>query len=196
MSYLLIGSHTSPFARQLRLVMHERVAFEMKAINYSEEPGTSYLKSVSPINKLPVLVDGTQKIFESRVIYNYLGRKHHWQPLNIEQENLLSASYSGMDTCADLFRLKKSGLELTSENAYIKRQKERIPSVLDYLSPWAKTLDAHNAEHWNFPSMSLYSFLYWAQFRGMLTLSDRPEFLQFLEAFQNKPGIAETTIPQ
>ncbi len=195
MGYRLIGSYTSPFVRRLRLAMYDRVDFELEVVNYMEEPGKSYLQSISPINKLPILIDGQQKIFDSRVIYNYLARRHDWKALTVDEENLVSAIESGMDTCVNLFLLKKGGLDPASDNWYLQRQRERVPSVLDYLKPWIEKLNPSQVSDWNFASMSLYSFLYWAQFRGMLDLSGRPECLKFLEAFQGKPGVAETTIP-
>ncbi len=195
MGYRLIGSYTSPFVRRLRLAMYDRVDFELEVVNYMEEPGKSYLQSISPINKLPILIDGQQKIFDSRVIYNYLARRHDWKALTVDEENLVSAIESGMDTCVNLFLLKKGGLDPASDNWYLQRQRERVPSVLDYLKPWIEKLNPSQVSDWNFASMSLYSFLYWAQFRGMLDLSGRPECLKFLETFQGKPGVAETTIP-
>ncbi len=195
MGYRLIGSYTSPFVRRLRLAMYGRVDFELEVVNYMEEPGKSYLQSISPINKLPILIDGQQKIFDSRVIYNYLARRHDWKALTLDQENLVSAIESGMDTCVNLFLLKRGGLDPASDNWYLQRQRERVPSVLDYLKPWIEKLNPKQDADWNFASMSLYSFLYWAQFRGMLDLSGRPECLKFLEDFKNKPGVAETTIP-
>ena len=100
-----------------------------------------------------------------------------------------------MDTCVNLFLLKRGGLDPEADNWYLQRQRERIPSVLDHLKPWIQKLNPNDAADWNFASMSLYSFLYWAQFRGMLDLSGRPECLKFLEDFKTKPGVAETTIP-
>jgi glutathione S-transferase len=35
MSYRLIGSYTSPFVRRLRLAMHDRVDYELEAVNYN-----------------------------------------------------------------------------------------------------------------------------------------------------------------
>jgi len=160
-----------------------------------EEPGKSYLQSLSPINKLPILMDGEQKVFDSRVIYNYLARRHNWKPLTLDEENLISTIESGMDTCVNLFLLKRGGLDPESDNWYLQRQRERIPAVLDSLKPWIRTLNPDKSDDWNFATMSLYSFLYWAQFRGMLDLSDRSECLKFLQDFQNKPGVAATTIP-
>jgi hypothetical protein len=42
--------------------------------------------------------------------------------------------------------------------------------------------------------MSLYSYLDWASFRGMLNLELYPEMKKFLIRFENAPGIELTKI--
>lgn len=196
MAFTLIGSLTSPFVRKLRLVCWDRVDLTFEAINYFQPEGEAYLKQVSPINKLPILLDGDLKIFDSRVIYNYLAKKYSWTPLTIDQENYLTAIDAITDTCANMFLYKKGGMDLAGENWYLDRQKERLPSILEYLRPLIKSLSADKPEDWNFLSMSLFSFLYWAEFRKLIDLSAYPESKVFLEAFKNKPGVKETTLPE
>ena len=195
MSYTLIGSLTSPFVRKIRLACHGKLDIEFKAINYLEEKDAAYLQSVNPINKLPILIDGEQKIYDSRVIYNYLSKKHGWTPLSLEDENRLSAIDGAADTSVNLFSLKRAGLDINMNNWYLQRQRERIPSIFQYLSPWVRSLDGTNPKHWNYPTMSLYSYVYWGQFRQMLNLEPYPEYQRFLKDFSTKPGIRETDIP-
>ena len=194
MNYILIGSLTSPYVRKIRLLLHG-TPFELKVVNYLEEAGNDYLKSVNPVNKLPVLLDGEKTIFDSRIIFNYLTLKNKWPKLTDEQENILTAIDGAMDSSINLFMLKRGGLDLNSGNAFIDRQKERIPLVLNYLTPWVKTLDEKRPADWNFLSMSLYSYLYWVEFRGMYNLEKHPDLKQFLEKFKAAPGVEETTIP-
>jgi glutathione S-transferase len=196
MALTLIGSLTSPFVRKLRLVCWDRVEMKFEAINYFQPEGEAYLKSVSPINKLPILIDGDLKVFDSRVIYNYLAKKHSWQELRIDQENYLTAIDAITDTCANMFLYKKGGMDLNGDNWYLDRQKERLPSILEYLRPLAKSLSADKPEDWNFVSMSLFSFYYWAEFRKLVDLSPYPEARAFLDAFKHKPGVKETTLPE
>jgi glutathione S-transferase len=194
MNYTLIGSLTSPYVRKIRLVIHG-LDFQLKVVNYLEETGNDYLKSVNPVNKLPVLMDGEKVILDSRIIYYYLAQKNHWAPLTLDEENILTAIDGAMDTSISLFSLKRGGLDLESGNSYVQRQIERVPHILNFLSPWVKTLDEKNPKHWNFLSMSLYSYLYWVEFRGMYNLQDHPVLKEFLEKFKDAPGVVETTIP-
>lgn len=195
MNYTLIGSFTSPYVRKIRLLLFSLGTYKFESINYLEKKDGDYLKSINPINQIPILIDGETKIFDSRVIFGYLSKKHHLKNLSIEEENILSAIDAAMDTSINLFSLRRGGLDLNSENYYLDRQKERVPQILNWLTPWVKTLDPQNKDHWNFLTMSLYSYLYWGEYRDILELSAFPEHKQFLERFKNAPGVQETNPP-
>jgi glutathione S-transferase len=193
--YTLIGSFTSPYVRKLRLVfVNNNISFEFKSINYLEETDSNFLKSINPLNKIPLLLIDQKPLFESRVIYNFIAKKHSINDLSIVEENLLSAIDTGMETLVNLFCLKRGGLVLDDSNSYIVRQKERVELILDYLNSYCDDLNETKSD-WNYVSMSLYSFIYWANFRGMLDFSKRSNYLNFLEVFNDKKGVKETTIP-
>jgi glutathione S-transferase len=189
MSYTLIGSTTSPYVRKLRLCFHDKINYEFKSINYLEINDVNYLKSINPINKIPILIDNEETIFDSRVIFNHLTKKYSWTKLSLKEENILSAIDGLMDTTINLFLLKRGGLDLDAPNNYVSRQLERIPLIMEFLSPWASTMN-----DWNFLSMSLYSFLDWASFRGVLNLDKYPEMKIFLTRFEKAPGVELTKI--
>lgn len=195
MNYTLIGSFTSPYVRKIRMLLFSLGTYKFESINYLEKKDSDYLKSINPINQIPILLDGETKIFDSRVIFNYLVKKHKIKPLTLEEENILSAIDAAMDTSINLFSLRRGGLNLNSENYYLERQKERVPLILSYLTPWVKSLEPKNSDHWNFLTMSLYSYLYWGEYRDIVDLSAFPEHKQFLEKFKNAPGVQETTPP-
>ncbi len=195
MNYTLIGSFTSPYVRKMRILLFTLGTYEFKSINYLEQKDSDYLKSINPINQIPILLDGESKIFDSRVIYNYLAKKHHIKPLSIDEENILSAIDAALDTSINLFSLRRGGLDMNAENQYIERQKERVPMILNYLNPWVSKLEAKNSDHWNFLTMSLYSYLYWLEYRNLMDLNDFPIHKKFLHDFKNAPGVFETNPP-
>jgi glutathione S-transferase len=192
--YTLIGSTTSPYVRKLRLLFADKkVAYEFKAINYLEENDALFLKNINPINKIPILLIDGKPLYDSRVIYNYLSQENICPKLSIEEENILSAIDAAMDSSINLFSLRRGGLDLKNcNNPYIKRQEDRVYLILDYLLPWIKK----ESTSWNFLTMSLYSYIYWGQFREILSLESYPEFNTFLEKNTNRPGIIETDIPR
>lgn len=182
----------------MRLLLHGRVDFEFKVINYLEVPqDAAYLKSISPINKLPVLIDGENTIFESRVIANYLGDKFLWTPPTIEEENMLSMIDAASDVAVNLFLLRRGGMDVSlnseSGNWYVERQKERVPLIFDHVEPWAKTRDEKNSDHWNYVTMSLLSYVDWAMYREMADFAAHPGLPDFVRRFSSKPGVSETS---
>jgi len=193
--YTLIGSLTSPYVRKLRLFFQQiNLSHELKSINYLEENDSNYLKKINPINKIPVLLINDEPLYDSRVIYYYLAKKHQIKELSLKEENYLSAIDGAMDSSINLFSLRRGGMDITpGKNSYIDRQRARVEEILDYITPYAKSLDPKNPADWNFVSISLYTYLFWANFREMLDLSNRPELTAFLERFKDMPGVSETT---
>jgi glutathione S-transferase len=195
MKYTLVGSLRSPFVRAVRLFfLQNKIEFDFKVINFLEVPADAeYLAQLNPINKVPVLIEGQSKLFDSRVIFNVLTQRHGLVPLTLDEENMLSAVYSALDVSVNLFLLQRGGLDPATPNQYVERQRARLVECLHYLAPWAQGLRV--GRDWRFPAMSLYSYLFWARARGLLDLSAHPELAKFVEDFRDAPGVAATTFP-
>ena len=169
------------------------IPFQFDVVNYLEiEADAKRLASASPINKIPVLTFRDQKIFDSRIMAEHLIAQHRLRKLSLDEENYVSAIYSLLDVSVNLFMLKHSGFDVESSNWYVDRQKARIPANLDFLKVWVKGLMPENKADWHFPAMSLYSYLYWANARGLLTLANHPDFEGFASRFADAAGVHET----
>lgn len=195
MALTLIGSYTSPYVRKIRLLLWDDKTVEFRPVNYFEEEGNKYLKSINPFNQLPMMLDGDQPIYESRVMFNYIAKKNKLRELTIEEENILSAIDTTLASGVNLFSLRKGGIDIEAKDHYfIERQKERIPSLLNLLIPWAKKQDPK--QDWNYLTMSFYSLVYWLEFREVYDIRKHPELVDFLERFKDCPGVKETDIPK
>ncbi|MBY0412789.1 MAG: glutathione S-transferase family protein [Bdellovibrionales bacterium] len=195
MAMTLIGSYTSPFVRKIRLLLFQDKTLKFEPVNYFEDEGREYLKKINPFNQLPMLLDGDQPIYESRVMFNYISKKYNLRPLTIDEENILSAIDTTLSSAVNLFSLRKGGIDIDAGDHYfIERQKERLPSLLGLLAPWAAKQDPKT--DWNYLTMSLYSLLFWLGMREMYDINLFPEHKSFLERFKNCPGVAETDIPK
>lgn len=190
MTYTLYGSRTSPFVRKVRMLM-EDLPYDFKELDIFSPEGAKILNEVNPINQLPALVDGDQKIWDSRQIYNYLCFKHELPKMTWDEENILTAIDSAASSGVTILLMRRSGLP--EDVMYSKRQHERISSVLDYLKPYI--LD-NALKEWSFNTMSLYSFLDWAIFRNIFSIEDRPECQKFLDAHAERQIVKETQIPK
>lgn len=194
MALTLIGSFTSPYVRKVRLLLWGDRDVTFKPVNYFEAEGEKYLKSINPLNQIPLLLDGEQPIYDSRVMFNYIAKKRNLKPLSIEEENILSIIDTTLASAVNLFSLRKGGIDIAAGGHYfIERQKERLPTLLSVLAPWAK--EQQPERDWNYLTMSLYSLVYWLDFREMYDVKKHPELVNFLERFKNCPGVQETTIP-
>ena len=72
----LIGSHTSPFVRGLRIFMHNKIPYQFKVIDYLKTEDAEYLKKINPINKIPILIVDQKPILDSRKIYEILNHQY------------------------------------------------------------------------------------------------------------------------
>lgn len=174
-------------------MISHNIPFDFKVINYLEnKEDQSFLAKETPINKIPYLIADGEKIFDSRVIFNYLSAKHKVKSLSLKEENHLSVVVSLFDVSVNLFMLKRGGLDIDAPNWYLERQKARIQPSLNYLETWVDKLDAYKVDDWNYVAISLYSYLHWATSREILDLKDRPILTSFLNRFSNAPGLSET----
>lgn len=192
MAYTLIGSYPSPFVRRIRMLM-EDIPFEFRELNIYEAEGTIELNKVNPVNQIPVLIDGNRKIWDSRIIFNYLNALHKLQKMDWEDENTLTAIDGALNAGVALLLMKRSGIRIEEPYMIVNRHRERIESILEYLRAYA---EGAGLKEWNFLSMSLYSFLDWASFREILNLADHPVYLDFFNAHSERDIARVTQIPR
>jgi len=198
--YTLVGSHTSPYVRKLRMyLLHHQIPFQFKTINYLEANDAAFLKQNNPINKIPFLViEGTtgasKSLFESRVIYNYLNHFHQLPLLNLTEENILSFIDATLDTAILLFSMKRAQINIEEDNAYFLRQKNRIPALLEAIHQYLVEEKLLFSPMWNFNTMSLYALLDWMRFRQVIDLEQIPWTTDFLKTYAHFKEVSLTEI--
>lgn len=172
-------------------MLQNQIPFEYRILNFVDDKQDALkLAKETPINKVPFLIEGSQKIFDSRVIVNHLIQKHKLRALTLEEENIVTAVYSCMDVGVTLFLMKRDGFDLSKPGFFLDRQKARIPANLAFVADWASQL---GIEDWNYASISLFSCLYWLELRtGLVKVSDHPVLQKFMQKFAEAPGIRET----
>jgi len=76
--YRIYSAETCPFAQRARAVLtHLGIPFEMKAVNLEDRDPE--LLRLSPTGKVPLLLDGDFKLYESSVIVEYLADNEGWE---------------------------------------------------------------------------------------------------------------------
>lgn len=192
MSYTLVGSQPSPFVKRIRILM-ENIPYEFKELNIYETEGGLELHKINPINQIPVLIDGDKKIWDSRIIFNYLNLHHKLENIDWDDENNLSAIDGALNAGVALILMKRSGININDSYMLVYRYKERIESVLDYFRPY---VIHEGLKNWNFLTMSIYSFLDWGLYREVINLSERKEYHEFLKAHSERAVVKATQIPK
>lgn len=192
MAYTLLGSQTSPFVRRIRILM-ENISYDFKELNIFETDDAIKLNKVNPLNQIPVLLDDERPVWDSRQIFNYINIMHKLHNMTWEDENTLTAIEGAMNSGVTLLLMKRSGMNVNEPYMYLNRQKERIDSVIKYMTPYMKGV---GKEEWNFITISLYCFLDWANFREIIDLKNYPDASLFLEAHRDRTIVKDTAIPK
>ena len=136
----LIGSHTSPFARKVRIVLAE------KKIEYDFEIDSPWLEdskvpNINPLGKIPVLVlDDQTPLFDSRVIVEYIDNVTPNNKLfpapnreRIEVKRWEAVADGICDAAASAFLEAKRPKKEQSAN-WIARQRDKVARGLEFMA--------------------------------------------------------------
>ncbi|MCR8923919.1 glutathione S-transferase family protein [Dasania sp. GY-MA-18] len=191
MPMTLYGSIPSPFVRRIRLFLADE-EYQFKTLNVFDDAERAEYAAITPIKKLPVLVDGDMTIFDSHVIYQYLIQKQALPQPPMEEYNLVSVIDAVTDSLVILFISKRSDLDTNSDQLIFKLQRERIPDSLQWLNQQA----AQGAfADWHYATMALISLLDWAEFRELYDFADYPALVAARELHSQR-DIVKATMPQ
>lgn len=183
----LIGSTTSPFVRRTRLLL---AGTEYEFVNLDiYGAGRDELRRNNPALKIPMLIDGEQEIFDSRIIARYLAHKLGHAPLSWDQENQLTLIDAASDSAVILLLSKRSGLDVEQDAMFYNLQRERIMTTMRTL---AAMVDAGEFGNWQYPSICLYTLVDWLDFRSLVDFNGVESLLSFRDHHRAEPGIAET----
>lgn len=184
----VFGTVVSPYTRRIRLLLNN-VDYDFIVLDIFSAQGREVLNNNNPANKVPLLKDGEQTIFDSRIIFNYLSDKLSLKPLTWQQQNQLTVIDAANDSLVVLMYGLRSGLPVDEDFMYFNLQHERITSVFTSLND-----DIHKGlfEQWQYPSICLFCLIDWVLFRDVIDLSPYQHILKFHRKMLTMPGIAET----
>lgn len=182
----LIGSSTSPYVRRIRLLLADAgQGYEFSDLNiYGSD--RDLLKQQTPALKIPVLIDGDQTLYDSRVISRYLQTRLGLQALSWQQENLLTLVDAVNDSWVTLLMAQRSGLDVTEDRLLFNLQRERIDSTLSALD---ERVSEGEFEVWQYPAICLYCLLDWGLFRELVDLEQHPWLRDWYQSHGEQPGV-------
>ena len=136
----LIGSHTSPFARKVRIVLAEK-KIEYDFVIDSPWLADSKVPNLNPLGKIPVLVlDDETPLFDSRVIVEYIDNvtpnnklfpAPNRERTEVKRWEALADGIS--DAAATIFLETKRSPELQRSD-WIARQHDKITRGLEFMA--------------------------------------------------------------
>lgn len=187
----LVGSTPSPYVRRIRLWL-EGENYEFLDLNIYNEEGRKVLETYTPAMKIPVLVDGEQSVFDSRVIHRYLNAKLKKDILTLDQENNLSLIDNMQDSFIIQLMTQRSGINPKGDILILNLQKDRINNTLPLLEEKVK---AGEFDQWQYPAMCLFALLDWITFRELFDFSVFPALEQFRQN-QLSRSVVKSTDPR
>ncbi|HVY13337.1 MAG TPA: glutathione S-transferase [Alphaproteobacteria bacterium] len=196
----IIGSVTSPFTRVVRVACEELAlpyAFDITAPFGKMTPGQSaMLTKHNPLMKVPVLVDGSAIIPDSRSILRHLFKQHGGgfgagMEDTPEAESALTVIYGVMDAGILRFMLGKSHPEIRADAGYMARLVERLREGLGWLEKQPQLGQAFGVHE-----ALLICGLEWFEKRGIYPWREFAGLVKLHAAHAERPSLVKTRIPE
>lgn len=188
MTIKLFGSQTSPYVRRIRLLLASQ-PYEFVKINILDEADRELLSQYNPTYKIPMLLDGTEVVFDSGVIYRYLSQKLGLEHLSLYQENQLTLINAVNDSLVILYQASRSGFDITEDRLLFNLQTERIGASLFVLEQQCANGEFAN---WQYPAQALYSLIDWIVFRELADMEHYPALLAFVDNNRQQRAVTES----
>jgi len=202
----IIGSYLSPYVRKVL------VCLEIKSVAYEIDPivpyfGNDEFSTISPLRRIPVLIDDRVVLADSTAICEYLDEAYAGPPL-LPSAPVARARSRWLEEFADtrmgdvfIWRyynqlvIRKKVWDLPPDEAVLKKAvAEEIPGILDYLEgelPGAASL----FETMAIADIAIASFFRNAHFAGFELDSGRwPRTAAFVEHAFAHPGFARLRV--
>lgn len=183
----LIGSTTSPYVRRTRLLLGSSDYEFVNLDIYGE--GRDELRRNNPALKIPMLIDGGQEVYDSRVIARYISEKQGLAPLSWDQENQLTLIDAANDSAVILLLASRSGIDTSENLMFFNLQRERIMMTLRTL---AAMVDEGQFSQWNYPAICLYSLVDWVDFRDLVDFTGVESLLSFRDHYRDDELVGTT----
>ena len=183
----LLGSKTSPYVRRTRLLLADTPYDFLNLDIYGEH--RDELRRNNPALKIPVLIDGEQELYDSRVIARYLGERQGLPDLTWDQENQLTLIDGANDSAVILLLSSRSGVDTGEGVMFFDLQRERIMMTLRTLSAM---VDAGEFADWHYPAICLYSMIDWLDFRDLVDFNGVESLRDFRDQNKGRPWVPET----
>lgn len=199
----LLASHTSPYARKVRIVLAEK-RIDYDFVDENAWNANTTVTLYNPLTKVPVLIldDGTS-LYDSRVIVEYLDGVTPVSRLLPEggRERALVKRLEALgDGIADagitVFLERKRPLELQSKD-WMARQMNKITSAVAAVAHELGDRKYFHTESMLLGDVALACSLFWSEFRlpEIEWRAMYPNLKAWAERLETRPSFVETRPP-
>ncbi len=156
------------------------------------------IKKHNPNMSVPTLVDGDQNLFETRVICDYLFRKHNKVsfPREIEIENIISSLFTALTTGVQKYMILNSDPTIDPARGYFPRMQERIETTLGWVNQKFPSLPLLNGSTFELPQIAAITILDWMDKRKITPIENYKNLIEIRNKYSNRPSVISTKIPE
>ena len=194
---------TSPYSRKVRIALAE---LEIPHEGKIEDPPnpTPEFQAVNPNWRIPAIVDGKVRLFESNLILEYLLKtypgqsketppfakgfvrpNHRW-----DDATTLVAIETMLNSGINLLQMQRDEIR-PDQSAYLRREDERIQRDLDWLEKRADP-EGFAPGEFSILDLNLICALEWGEFREIIAWRDRPNLSAIVARYQERESVRAT----
>ncbi len=199
----LYGTPPSHFTRKVRVVLQELgIPYEFVVLDRLLEVGEEKFAG-NPLHLFPVFDDGTQQIFDSSLICEYLIERHgrgkelsaylpHLENKVADQKRMAIMN-GAMSAGVSLIRAKRSGLDNWDAYPFFRQEKASLAAALRWLDRDLGERASYYPGRLTMVDITLQCLLEWAIFRELsLPHQEIPNLTRFREFFAPRPSFKGT----
>lgn len=186
----LYGTYPSHFTRKVRIGLHELgVPFTFETLTGINETGAQHFAD-NPLHRFPVLVEGSQRLWESDLICSYLSENYSSSKtrfdtlhLPIDELQLLAVMNGAMACGVQLIRIRRSEIPIPQNFMKFRQDQQALVESLEWLDRWMVTggVNLGSASQSTIVEVTLMCLLEWAVFREMIpSLASYPHLDKFV----------------
>ena len=192
----LLITTTSPYARKARIVAREKSVSceEVVAVPWNDAPE---VVNSNPLRKVPVLIDGEDRLVDSRVICEYLdgvdGAPRFLPADGVGRARVQARAAlveGAMDACLTFAMAKRIAPSMGDE-AWKSWLMGKTAKTIDYLEATAE--QCHGGDDVDMADVALASFLSFLDFRSLMDWHrEHPKLSGWLKVVNARPAFADT----
>jgi glutathione S-transferase len=199
----IFSAAVCPFAQRSRMMLlQKQVEFEVTEIDLNNKPDN--FSEISPYGKVPVLKHGTNRVWESTIVNEYLEEVFPEPPMMPTDPGLRALARIWIDFANTKFTPAFYKLLLSQDAEAQQDWRDEMTRHLRFIEKEALAKLSGEGPFWFGKTLSLVDISYYPWFerwpalehyRGLSVPQDCPRLLQWWQAMEQQPCVQATKQP-